>query len=200
MSKIIGIYRITSPTGSIYIGQSIDIYHRWYMYKKLHCKGQPSLYSSFKEHGVDAHKFEIICECEVKDLSNLEKIYVGLYKTFNTAHGLNLKPGGKTSLMSEASKKKHSESLKKAWAKNPRPSTMKGKKMSEESKRKLSIGKLGKNNLGENPNAKLVLDDSNGIFYTSLKEACRSKGLNYSTVKSNVQGVTNHSKFQLRYV
>ena len=28
-----GIYKITSPTGRIYIGQSVDIYYRWNDYK-----------------------------------------------------------------------------------------------------------------------------------------------------------------------
>lgn len=200
MSKIIGIYKITSPEGQIYIGQSINILKRWYFYKKLHCKGQVSLYKSFVKHGVDAHKFEIICECEVNDLANLERIFVGLYRTFDTPHGLNLKPGGKSSLMSEASKKKHSDSLKAAWKRNPRQSHFKGKKMPQSAKDKLSKSKIGKNTFGDNHKAKLVLDESNGIFYTSLKEACQSKNINYSTARSNLQGVTSHSKFQLRYV
>ena len=58
--KVIGIYKITSPSNKIYIGQGIDIYIRWNEYKRLKCKRQPKLYASLKKHGVDNHKFEIV--------------------------------------------------------------------------------------------------------------------------------------------
>lgn len=37
---LIGIYKITSPSNKVYIGQSTDLYSRFYIYKKLHCKKQ----------------------------------------------------------------------------------------------------------------------------------------------------------------
>ena len=39
----IGIYKLTSPSGSIYIGQSWNIEHRMMNYKNHHCKDQPEL-------------------------------------------------------------------------------------------------------------------------------------------------------------
>jgi len=36
MEKICGIYKITSPTKRIYIGQSKDVFLRWKEYKILH--------------------------------------------------------------------------------------------------------------------------------------------------------------------
>ena len=72
---MIGIYKITSPTGKVYIGQSININKRFYQYKKLHCKGQVILYNSFMKHGVENHIFEVIKECEVLELNNEERDY-----------------------------------------------------------------------------------------------------------------------------
>ena len=54
---MIGIYKITSPTNKIYIGQSIDIENRFTKYKSLDCKNQVRLYNSLKKYGFDKHKF-----------------------------------------------------------------------------------------------------------------------------------------------
>lgn len=102
----IGIYKIISPNGNIYIGQSSNIKKRFNSYKNLKCKLQFKLYNSFIKYGVENHKFEIICECEKIKLDYLEKFYIKKFNTFNTKHGLNLKEGGNTSSLSEESKDK----------------------------------------------------------------------------------------------
>ena len=48
---MIGIYKITSPSGKIYIGQSKDIEKRFKAYKNLKCKGQPYIYRSLLKYG-----------------------------------------------------------------------------------------------------------------------------------------------------
>ena len=68
----IGIYKITSPSGKIYIGQSINIIKRFKNYKCLSCKDQPIIYNSFKKHGVENHIFEIIEECTIEQLDERE--------------------------------------------------------------------------------------------------------------------------------
>lgn len=92
--KICGIYKITSPNGSIYIGQSIDIEKRFKLYKRMDCKGQKRLYRSFIKYGIDNHIFDIIHICEYVELNKLEKYYVDLYGTFNSSIGLNIRDGG----------------------------------------------------------------------------------------------------------
>ncbi len=74
--KICGIYKITSPSGKIYIGKSINIMHRCYDYEKLYCKHQHKLYHSLVKHGWSAHTFEIIHECDKSELNDLEKYYI----------------------------------------------------------------------------------------------------------------------------
>ena len=94
MGKICGIYKITSPSKKIYIGQSIDCNGRKYRYKSLDCKNQYKIYHSIKKHGWGKHNFEIIHECLPKELNELEKYYVDLYQTFNSEYGLNCRSGG----------------------------------------------------------------------------------------------------------
>ena len=86
----IGIYKITSPSKKVYIGQSKNIYKRWRTYQNniKGAKSQPKLYNSFLSHGIDKHTFEIIHECEVEELNKLERYYQELYNCID--EGLNL--------------------------------------------------------------------------------------------------------------
>lgn len=93
MDHISGIYKIVSPSGQIYIGQSININKRFYDYSLYRCKTQPRLYNSLKKYGWDSHLKEIF-PCKELDLNLMEKYYVDLFKTFNTKHGMNCRDGG----------------------------------------------------------------------------------------------------------
>ncbi len=57
---MIGIYRITSPTYKIYIGQSWNIKNRKREYSKENCFEQIALYNSIKKYGFINHKFDIL--------------------------------------------------------------------------------------------------------------------------------------------
>lgn len=123
--KICGIYKITSPSKKVYIGQSVHLIHRKNQYKNLYCKRQKHLYSSIKKHGWEKHKFEIICQCLPSQLNEIERYYINLYQTFDTKYGLNLTNGGRKEF-------KHSIEARKKMSK-----ANKGKKLSEETKNKL---------------------------------------------------------------
>ena len=74
MIKVCGIYKITSPSGKVYIGQSIDIKRRFTSYKTLNkSKRQVKLYNSFVKYGVENHIFETIEECLVDFLNERER-------------------------------------------------------------------------------------------------------------------------------
>jgi group I intron endonuclease len=81
MGKI-GIYKVESPTGKIYIGQSINIEERWKKYKDWNNHKQPKISRSIKKHGLSNHIFEIIEECSLKLLPEREiywkKYYINL--------------------------------------------------------------------------------------------------------------------------
>lgn len=134
-----GIYKITSPSKKIYIGQSINIEKRTKYYKSLNCKQQHRIYNSIKKHGWHKHKFEIIHICMPDELDELEVYYIDLYQTLNSKYGLNLREGGGIGAkMSDESRLKLSLALK------GRPSPNKGVAMSEEQKKKISESNKGK--------------------------------------------------------
>jgi group I intron endonuclease len=134
---ICGIYKITSPSGKIYIGQSYNIYKRWKGYKKDNVKNQRKLYHSFLKYGVENHKFEVIHTCKEEELNTLEEKYVLEFKCVE--EGLNIRYGGgnKGKLSSEYKDKIRNK--------------LKGTKRSEESikKHRLTLQKNGVWNKGK---------------------------------------------------
>ncbi len=85
---MIGIYKITSPNGKIYIGQSVNINKRFRQYKNLHCKFQTRLNNSLKKYGINNHIFEVVVLCEKDELNKLERYYQDLYDCIGK-NGLN---------------------------------------------------------------------------------------------------------------
>jgi len=89
---MIGIYKITSPSGKIYIGQSVNIEERWKCHKLdikyKHIKSR--LKNSFIKHGFENHTFEILEECDVNLLNERERFYQDEYDVLKE-NGLNLK-------------------------------------------------------------------------------------------------------------
>jgi len=87
---ICGIYKITSPTGRIYIGQSKDILYRTRKYKtvskSLH--SQPKIYNSLLKYGWDKHNFEIIEECSEEQLNCRERYWQDHYDV-TSKNGMN---------------------------------------------------------------------------------------------------------------
>jgi len=83
-----GIYKITSPSYKIYIGQSIDIERRFSDYKIKKAKQQPRLRNSFLKHKIENHKFEIIEECKFEQLNIRERYWQDYYDVLGNK-GLN---------------------------------------------------------------------------------------------------------------
>jgi hypothetical protein len=102
---MIGIYKITSPTRKIYIGQSTNIENRKYYYSSIKCNKQHKLYNSLQKYGWEQHIFEIIEECSLDQLNERE-IHWGLYYDVLGENGLNLRLGDANGFCSEETKKK----------------------------------------------------------------------------------------------
>ena len=113
---MIGIYKITSPSGKIYIGQSVDIEKREKEYLSIsNCKGQRKLYNSLLKYGFSEHIFEIIEECKVEVLNERERHWQDFYNVLK--EGLNCRLTGtedKSGKMSKYSIEKMSQSSGKA--------------------------------------------------------------------------------------
>lgn len=48
---MIGIYKLTSPSGKSYVGQSINIEKRLNRYRIMQCNGQPGIFRAIKKYG-----------------------------------------------------------------------------------------------------------------------------------------------------
>jgi len=109
---MIGIYKIESPTGKVYIGQSWNIEDRVSKYRRVVCKGQPAIYNSLIKHGWEAHTFEIIHQLPnditQEVLNEYETLYWQLYKDCKI-QVLNVRETGSRGKHSEESKQKNRE-------------------------------------------------------------------------------------------
>jgi len=127
---ICGIYKITSPSRRIYIGQSKHIEKRFYEHKFQPKNRNLSLIQkSIKKYGYDNHQFEIVEECKDFELDNKEIFWINRlksnYSKFPEENGLNLTDGGnfifpkkekiEKKEVSEETRKKMSDSQKKIW-------------------------------------------------------------------------------------
>lgn len=201
---MIGIYKITSPSGKIYIGSSINIEKRIKYYKSLNCKGQTKLYNSIQKYGWENHLFEVICEC-TKDLLYIKERHYGEFYEVLGTQGLNLilpKNGQEKVGVSEFTRIKMSNS--KLGSKN----TFYGKTHTNETKEKIKNFQTGRKHTIEHRNkvsmnnaknkAKIILDLSNGVFYSSAKELSDLYGIKHSTLRSILNG-TNRNRTSFIY-
>jgi group I intron endonuclease len=147
---MVGIYKITSPSGKIYIGQSWDIIRRFENYRRCSPR-QQSMYNSIKKYGYDNHIFEVLHELpeDINQtiLDNYEILYWKSLKE-GGMRMLNIREPGRGGKMSAESIKKISESLignkrslgykhsKETCEKRRRSST--GRILSDECKKKIS--------------------------------------------------------------
>ena len=133
MEVICGIYKITSPSGKIYIGSSGNIMERIRFYKIMNCKNQRVLFNSLSKYGWDAHLFEIIEKCDEEDLYCRERYWQDFYNVLGK-NGLNsilVQCGDIRTVVSEETRKKQSISGK-------------NKKLSEEHKNKIRLNHASK--------------------------------------------------------
>lgn len=151
------IYKITSPSGKVYIGQSMDVEKRWASYRNGNSKKQAKLHASFLKYGVDAHGFEVLCKLPLDThqivLDRHEQLFMDLYR--ETGHELlNLRHAGCTGRHSSTSRQKMKGKLGK-WmiGRSLSPETIakrtakqKGMKRSAESRQRLSESKRGSKN------------------------------------------------------
>jgi group I intron endonuclease len=147
---MIGIYKITSPSNRIYIGQAVNICIRFSTYRKLKCKMQPRLYSSFKKYGVDNHVFQVIDICDTDQLNDRERYWQDFYNVLSKT-GLNCiltATNEKKKVISQEVKDKIRLKTKmykhtpEAVEKIRKSST--GRVFSEETKKKISESQIGK--------------------------------------------------------
>ena len=227
-TNIIGyIYKLTSPNGKIYIGQTINKKQRKYYYNSGNFKQHIKLWNNANFYNWNpADTFEIIEECycgENRSKLNEREIYwIEYYNSFK--NGLNCNEGGNGNLgcvFSTESLKKMSESkigVKHTEERNRKKSEYtKGRKHTEDSKKKMSenkiknmtdkvknkirVGLIGNNNgIGNKGNAKKIICLTNNIIYDSIKKAAVELNLWETGIVGVCQGKSNNTKgYKFKY-
>lgn len=134
--KIVGIYKITNTiNGKVYIGQTVNYEkrkknHKNYLLNNKHCNSH--LQRAFNKYGLNSFKMELIQQCEIDELDDLEKFYIKKYDCCDEKHGYNMMYGGQ----------KYRKFTPEVREKMSR--ARKGKKLSEEHKRKISLANKNK--------------------------------------------------------
>lgn len=209
------IYKLTSPNGKIYIGQTINKKQRKYHYNSKNFKQQVKLWNNVNYYDWNpAETYEIIevclCGFEKEIINEREQYWIEYYDSFK--NGLNCNNGGHGNLghkHSKESRLKMSESKKGVkhpeWRNKQKSEYTKGRKHSDKSKRKMSEVKLknmnnetklkiskglkgNKNGLGNKGTPKKVICITNGIIYNSIKEASDKLDLHQSNIVSVCKG------------
>lgn len=144
------IYKLTSPSGKSYIGQTIDYKRRRASFLNKHCYySGKRLDNAVKKHGAETFSYEIIVQVygdtkeELREkLDELEKYYIAKYDSYR--NGYNMTEGGSGSkgcFQTKESRKKIS--LSRIGKLSPN----KGKTLTEHQRKMLS--EYAKTRIGE---------------------------------------------------
>lgn len=134
------IYKITSPTGRVYIGSTNNFVKRMRNYEGMYGVNQRKIYNSIKKYGWDAHTVEIIEEPLLENMLAREA-YWGAYYDVLGKNGLNLmlpKIDTTYKTISDETRKKFSDANKGS------NNNMYGRKHSKETKEKISRANSGR--------------------------------------------------------
>jgi group I intron endonuclease len=192
---VIGIYKIINPNGKVYVGQSINIENRLKQHRFFHDGKKTRIYNSIKKYGWGSHFVEILEECSVEKLNERERFWQEHFDSFNK--GLNAMLTESSAKRREYSKNNF-KSVKKVYSEEGLKSLKekltgmnnpffgkthskevlekiikanKGKKYSEETKKKMSDNAKKRSVGGGNNYAKKVIDTSTNQIFGSIKEA-----------------------------
>lgn len=208
---MVGIYKIQSPSGKVYIGQTWDTNKRIWYYKRGYCKSQPVLYRSIKKYGFDAHVISIVHELPSdipqEVLDNYEQLYMDAHRGCGLQL-LNMREAGSAGKFSLESRRKMSEAKKKAIVSDKTLERLRflAKNKSEETKQRHSIYMMGnKRRLGI-PHTKETLEiisrssvvnyykiwaPDRVIYETdNLAAFCSEKGLNVTGLQATYKGIS----------
>lgn len=205
--------RTNKVNGKKYVGLTTDLKVRENVWNNFsHHYAGKAINAARAKYGVDAFDFEILKECDDKELDFWETYYI---KELNTKvpYGYNMTEGGegrngssvseetkkkisetlkgnipwnkgKTNIYSEETKKKMSETLKGKTPWN------KGKHWSEEWKQKMSESKKGIPNIKLSKPVLQIDKDTNEVIaeFPSVAEVQRQFGYHHSNILNSCRG------------
>tara|TARA_R110002167_G_scaffold22198_12_gene79770 strand:- start:3616 stop:4227 length:612 start_codon:yes stop_codon:yes gene_type:complete len=188
---MVGIYKITSPSNKIYVGQSIEIEKRWKRdYFTLNCKTQTKLYNSLKKYTPQNHKFEVIEECKVEELLERETYWKIHYRVLETP-SLCCRLDGKGGKLSEETKSKISKSNKGISRNKGIPKSKEQKaKMSDAVKNRIytpeRLSKMSNSMKGKNTRGIICINT--GQIFNSTRQGAEEMGYKERTISAILLG------------
>lgn len=152
MQKYTGIYKIICISNfKIYIGSSNNIYKRWNEHiweLKNNRHANSHLQKAWNKYGEESFKFEILEECNDKNILEREQYYIDLYNSCNKDIGFNISKDALAPMKgrkhSNETRKHFSEIRKGTWKGENNPQY--GKHLTLGQKEHLRRLNLGKNN------------------------------------------------------
>jgi len=176
---MIGIYKITSPSGKIYIGQTTNFTKRKNYYKNGAKPYQVRIHNSLQKYGYDAHTIEFIEQCLVENLNERERYWQDFYDVIGE-NGLNCRlteTKDKSGFISDESKSKMSEARQNRILTDKEKYRLKslflGRKHTEETRLKMSESAKGRKFTAEHI-AKLP-QNQKGKYRPKASEATKIK-------------------------
>lgn len=130
------IYKYTSPSGKIYIGQTNDEKRRKRQHKNDARLGSKCLFhKAIRKYGFDNFKYEVLVNCKTREeVNSMEVYYINKYKTTDRIYGYNSTNGG-----DGVEGFRHSEDAKRRIRE-----FIRNRKVSEETRRRMSESNKGK--------------------------------------------------------
>lgn len=178
------IYKYTSPSNKVYIGQTLNEYYRKAMWKNTsHPYAGPYINNARAKYGYENFKYEVLASIDSddevflrKEVDRLEEYFIELYDSTNPKKGYNITPGG-------LGHKGNKDAVISPQCREACIRANTGRKQSEETKRKRFLS---------NPRHKKVdCYDINGNFvktFFCLKYAAEELHLKYQAIQRVLNG------------
>jgi group I intron endonuclease len=157
------IYKYTSPSNKVYIGQTIHEHVRYMRHKRI--EGDNKFHRAIKKYGFENFTYEVIFTIDNEDrkrvkekLDFMERYYIRKYDSLNNGYNLTAGGEGGSGKHTEEFKKMMSDKMKEnnpAWNmtdewKQHIADSQRGKKMSDNMKQ-LTSERMKSNNPMKNP-------------------------------------------------
>lgn len=180
------IYKLTSPSNKIYIGQSINLRRRFYSYTSCDIKNGAKIGNAIRKYGFENFQVDVLFDIKPSNrsiiiLNMMEKYFIKKYDCVFC--GYNSRDGGENSLHSMDSilKMRIAKSITSDYTRMKMSMAQIGRKLSDERK-------IQNSNIRKIP---ICQFDLNGVFiqeWDCAKNASLHFGLNPSTVSKCCNG------------
>ena len=210
------IYKLTAPTGKVYIGCTQQKPERRWQKGKGYCQNR-MLWADIEKYGWDAFEKEILCDKLLQEAADkLEDKFIQYYDSRNPVKGYNCYTGGtrKGAVMSPLGIQHVSESMYELWSRpdyvkkqqaerrqrfsgNPEMCRKTGRAIKEayaadpENRKRHSDRMRAYYAKGNKPQTKprTCLCLETGIVYATLREAERNTGADHSQISRCCKGL-----------